>query len=185
MTKHTLLGVALVSLILLVGTSGGATIGYWRMESDTDGGGGYSVPEESAGNPLIGAAGFVNNVTLPADPVPLTGAANTRSLEGGANINGSIASFAALNTESITVEFWAQNSTVMLSVFSAAKLAILPLMFAPPSSDLVFAAPVSGTGSAGKVTLLTKPAAPISGLPADSSGTLYPPPPSVSDSIRQ
>ena len=106
---NVVVGSCLAAVLIAGGTARGATIGYWRMESDTDGGAGYSVPEESAGNPLVGPLGYVNSATLPADPVPLTGAANTRSLEGGANINGTIASFAALNTESITIEFWVQT----------------------------------------------------------------------------
>ena len=95
------------------------TVGYWRMEADDNAAGGYSIANEiSGGSALTGASGSVSSLTVPADPVPLTGVANTGALDGGVDVNGTISSYEALNSESITVEFWVKTSEGTAGLFT-------------------------------------------------------------------
>lgn len=86
-----------------------AVVGYWRAETDDNAGAGLSVANEIVGGtPLTaGAASIAGQV--PVSPLPQTGAVNAGSINGDANINASAAHYAALNTGSITVEFWART----------------------------------------------------------------------------
>lgn len=95
--------------------SASTIVGYWRMEQDTDGSAGYSIPNEVAGNPLNGSDGAVAP-PVPVNPVPQTGATNTNALGGrdaaGGNfqLNGTIPYYAALDVSSITVEFFVRTT---------------------------------------------------------------------------
>jgi len=94
-------------------SDGDPVVGYWRMEQDDDAGSGFSVPNEVAGgSPLVGSAGSVEalNGNGFADPIPQTGAANTSGLNGSPNINGTVAPYAELDTESITVEMYVRSN---------------------------------------------------------------------------
>ena len=86
------------------------TVGYWRFESDTDAGANtLSSPNEVTGN----AAGS-SSAAIIADPalpwVPGIGAVNAGSVDGLANLNGTVVSYASLDVASITVEFWAHST---------------------------------------------------------------------------
>jgi hypothetical protein len=92
-----------------VGTSRAAVVGYWRNETDTDASGGLSVPNEvGSGSPLVAAAASLAP-EVPVTTIPQTGLPNATSLNGDQVINGSIAAYPALNTGSVTVEFWART----------------------------------------------------------------------------
>jgi hypothetical protein len=116
MSYRGILGVLIVAAMSSVALAD-PIIGWWRMETDTDGGAGFSVPNAVSGSPLNGANGSVqplNNVggpqitffpNLPQPPSP----ANASGLNGNADINGSIAHYAALDAASITVELFART----------------------------------------------------------------------------
>ena len=100
----------------LAAPASAATIGYWRMEVDLDpSANGVRVANEIAGgSDLISNEAFIDLAANPNGTVPNTGAINLGSigsrLQGGANgINGTIASYSALDTASLTAEFWART----------------------------------------------------------------------------
>lgn len=97
-----------LALGLGVGPAQADTTGYWRAETDLNAGAGLEIPNEVAGNNLIASSAGIdtNPAHLPAGRIPRTGAPNTGTLDGGANINGSVAAYAALNSDSITVEVY-------------------------------------------------------------------------------
>src|SRR6185436_5624101 len=96
MKKALFLLQLLTFVLLLPLPAPAAIIGYWRMEADNDAGGGVNVANEVAGNALIVASGSISG-TVPANPVPQTGAANVGSLNGSTNIDGAVAYYAALD----------------------------------------------------------------------------------------
>jgi hypothetical protein len=102
-----------------------ATIGYWRMEADLDASAnGLRVANEIAGgSALLSASAFVDLVANPNGTVPATGSTNLGSLgstqQGGpAGINASAAWYAALDTASITLEFWARTGEAEATLIS-------------------------------------------------------------------
>jgi hypothetical protein len=108
-----LLGLWLASL---AAPASAATIGYWRMEVDLDASvNGVRVANEIAGgSDLLSTEAFIDLASNPNGTVPNTGAINLGSigsrLQGGANgINGTIASYSALDATSLTAEFWART----------------------------------------------------------------------------
>ncbi len=104
-----LIGLAVVGLCLGANAEA-AVIGHWRAETDDDAGAGLSIPNEiGAGTPLTAPSAAIHP-DVPYDPVPLTGAPNTGSIDGGADINGTIAHYAGLDAASITVEFFARTN---------------------------------------------------------------------------
>jgi len=124
------LGLGLL-LAALATPAGAATIGYWRMEADLDpSANGVRVANEtSGGTPLISNEAFIDLAANPNGTVPKTGATNLGSigsrLQGGTNgINASIASYSALDTASLTAEFWArtgESEATLLSRSSGAN----------------------------------------------------------------
>ncbi len=110
LTPRKLLLLASAALLTCATATQGSVVGLWRMETDTNAGGGYSVPNEVAGgNPLTGAAGSIDSA-VPLNPIPQTGLANAGSLNGTADINGSVAWYGALDASSITLEYWARTN---------------------------------------------------------------------------
>lgn len=103
----TAVGAFVLALVPAAGQA--AVVGYWRGDADNDGGAGLSVPNEiGSGTALTATAASV--VAEPAvTPVPQTLATNLGSLNGDANINATAAFYAALDTQSITAEFWARS----------------------------------------------------------------------------
>jgi hypothetical protein len=121
--RRTVSIAALVLVGLTLGTIGSANaaiVGYWRMEVDNDAGTGVSVPNEVAGgSPFItGAATGQLSATSPSATVPQTGAANLSSIDSNGDLLGSIASYTALNTNSITIEFWARTGETTATIFN-------------------------------------------------------------------
>jgi hypothetical protein len=115
--KKALFFLQLLTVVLLLPLpSPAAIIGYWRMEADADAGAGVNVANEVAGNALVVAAGSISG-TVPANPVPQTGAANVGSLNGSTDINGTVAAYAALNVSSFTFELFerSQEATATLA----------------------------------------------------------------------
>ena len=101
--------VVLAALAVAGPRAGAQTVGYWRFETDLDGGANVlSTPNETAGGLLGSASAAV--IADPAVPyVPGIGASNAGAVDGLANINGTVPAYAALNVGSITVEFWARS----------------------------------------------------------------------------
>lgn len=107
--QSLLLGTAVI--VLAATTARASVIGYWRMEADDDATTGYSIANEIAGgNALTGGNGSVDSGSVPADPIPQTQAANLGSLNGSPDLNGTISRYAALDADSISVEFWARTN---------------------------------------------------------------------------
>ena len=105
--------ILVIALLLLapgVSPTLGSVIGYWRAETDTDPGSGISVPNEIAGgNPLTTSSANLY-ATVPVNPIPLTGQANHYSIEpNSGSIQGIINPYGALDTASVTVEFYART----------------------------------------------------------------------------
>ena len=107
----TILVVALVILATDSGPALGSVVGYWRMETDTDTGAAVSVPNEIVGgNPLTTSVAQLYGA-VPVDPVPLTGQANSYSINPNSqSIEGIVNPYAALDADSITVEFYARTT---------------------------------------------------------------------------
>ena len=99
---------ALATLALCLPAQAGI-IGYWRAETDNDAGGGLSIPNEVAGSPLT-APNASLSALVPVNPIPFTLEPNLFSINGNADINGTIAYYAALDTASITIEFWTRTN---------------------------------------------------------------------------
>ena len=100
----------------LAAPASAATIGYWRMEADlAASANGVRVANEVAGgSDLISNEAFIDLAANPNGTVPNTGSINLGSigsrLQSGTNgINGTIASYSALDTASLTAEFWART----------------------------------------------------------------------------
>jgi concanavalin A-like lectin/glucanase superfamily protein len=111
--RELLLGLCLASL---AAPASAATIGYWRMEADLDpSANGVRVANEVAGgSDLLSNEAFIDFAANPNGTVPNTGSINLGSigsrLQGGGNgINGTIASYSALDATSLTAEFWART----------------------------------------------------------------------------
>jgi hypothetical protein len=111
--RALLLGLLAAGLAL---PAGAATVGYWRMEADLDPSAtGVRVANEIAGgSDLLSTEAFIDFAANPNGTVPNTGSINLGSigsrLQGGANgINGTIASYSALDAASLTAEFWART----------------------------------------------------------------------------
>ena len=110
---------AISAVLLLTSTIHSETVGFWRMEQDDDTGGGYSITNEAGYAPLTGSSGGVD--TGKPDSVMTNllenSLSNTGSLAGetdtGVNIDGTVASYTNLNSESITVEFFARTDEGM------------------------------------------------------------------------
>ncbi|QNN21502.1 PEP-CTERM sorting domain-containing protein [Planctomycetales bacterium ZRK34] len=102
---------AALLLALAVAPAGADTSGYWRGESDANGGPGLEILNEVAGNSLTAPSATIdtNPANLPVGRIPRTGAVNTGSIDGDANINGVISEYAALNSDSITVEVFSRT----------------------------------------------------------------------------
>ena len=88
-------------------------IGYWRMEQDDDATGGVSVTNSAGFNkPLVCAAGSLDSGS--SDSVMTNRLANAvtnnASLAGGVNIYGNVSSYTNLNSDSITIEFFARSA---------------------------------------------------------------------------
>ena len=93
------------------------TVGYWRMEVDTDATAAASIPNEIAsGTPLISTAGLLD-AAVPVSPVPQTGAQNSFGLDALGDINGTAASYPALNVGSLTVEGWFRTNEGTATLF--------------------------------------------------------------------
>ena len=107
-TQTTTLASLCMALGLVVAPVSADTTGYWRGEVDLDTGSGLEVPNEVAGNNLItSSAGIDTDVAhLPVTRISRTGQANTGTIDGNVNINGTIAEYVALNSDSITVEIY-------------------------------------------------------------------------------
>ena len=105
----------LASLCLMLGMivapAAADTTGYWRGESDANGGAGLEILNEVAGNSLTAPSASIdtNPANLPVGRIPRTGAVNTGSIDGDANISGTISEYAALNSDSITVEVFSRT----------------------------------------------------------------------------
>lgn len=89
--------------------------GWWRMEQDNDAGSGYSIANEVAGSALVGDNGSVETLSgggISLSPINDDSSfiANNQGLNGSPNINGTIAQYAALDSSSITVEFFARSN---------------------------------------------------------------------------
>ncbi len=107
---RTALLVLIVVTLASATTVDAAVVGEWRMETDTNADTGFSVPNEVAGgNALTGVAGSIDSA-VPVNPIPQTAAVNTGSLNGGPDINGNVAWYGALDSNSITVEYWARSN---------------------------------------------------------------------------
>ena len=124
MTKQLLFGLAVVSAVLVGQAARGATIGYWRMEADGPAGG-FDIVNEIAGGTAMTSTNAQLDTDVPITPIPQTGAANTRSVYrvagGGSNgINGRIAHYAALDSDSITIEFWCRTTEGEAAPFARA-----------------------------------------------------------------
>jgi len=122
-------GVALIlAATSFASTVASATvIGYWRMETDTNADAyAFSIPNEVAGGSSLTGANSQLSTAVPVAVIPLTGQANTRSLDPIASlsapsgINGTIAHYAALDTASITIEMWARTNEATASLFTRA-----------------------------------------------------------------
>lgn len=107
------------------GPASAATIGYWRMETDLDASAnGLRIANELAGGTdLLSTSAFVDLAANPNGTVPSTGSTNLGSLGstqqgGAAGINASAAWYAALDTASITLEFWARTGEAQATLFS-------------------------------------------------------------------
>ncbi|MEM7410053.1 MAG: LamG domain-containing protein [Myxococcota bacterium] len=112
-TSHLLC--AFVAALCLGSSAQAVTLGYWRMETDLEPSAeGLRVPNEVlGGNDLLSSSAFVDS-NLPTTSVPQTGTPNNGSLGGtrqggSAGINGSVVAYAALNSPSLTVEFWGRT----------------------------------------------------------------------------
>jgi hypothetical protein len=121
----TLLAALAGAALAAVQPASAATIGYWRMEADlAPSANGLMVANEMAGgSPLLSASAFVDLVANPNGTVPSTGSTNLGSLGstqqgGAAGINASAAWYAALDTASITLEFWARTGEATATLFS-------------------------------------------------------------------
>ena len=105
----------LASLCLMLGMivapAAADTTGYWRGESDANGGAGLEILNEVTGNSLTAPSASIdtNPANLPVGRIPRTGAVNTGSIDGDANISGTISEYAALNSDSITVEVFSRT----------------------------------------------------------------------------
>jgi concanavalin A-like lectin/glucanase superfamily protein/PEP-CTERM motif-containing protein len=102
-----------------------ATIAYWRMEADLNpSANGLQVANEIAGgSALLSASAFVDLIANPNGTVPATGSTNLGSLGstqqgGAAGINASAAWYAALDTASLTLEFWARTGEAQATLIS-------------------------------------------------------------------
>jgi len=105
--KRLLIG--LVCGLVLAATAHAGVIGYWRAEVDNDAGGGLSIPNEVAGTPLT-APNATIAPDVPLTPIPWTGAINVGSINGNANIDGTVAYYAALDAASVTIEYFARTN---------------------------------------------------------------------------
>lgn len=121
--------ILVLMLFLCCGSADGAIVGYWRLNTDSDvSANGLNSPNEVIGSPLISASASISPVVFGAT-IPQTGEANTGSLNGNASINGSIAAYAALDSSSITVEFWArtqESGGTLISRTTGQTFATLP-----------------------------------------------------------
>lgn len=105
---------ALLSLGLapaLIQPASAATTGYWRGEVDTDAGSGLNTPNDVAGNAFTATAATIDTdpADLPFSRVPRTGAFDTGTINGSANINGTVTAYAALDSGSFTFETMART----------------------------------------------------------------------------
>ena len=150
----------LLLLALVVGSSAQAvTLGYWRMETDLEPSAeGLRVPNEVVGgNDLVSNTAFVDT-NLPTTSVPVTGSPNGGSLggtrQGGqAGINATVAAYAALNSPSLTVEFWARTVENDADLFQRSTGNNGLRIFSPSSLDVVFWVE-DGTGGAVQLEML-------------------------------
>jgi hypothetical protein len=102
--------VALFCPVLTLSAARAQTVGYWRMETDNDASpNGLQVPNETSGGSALTSSSAAVAAPVPVHPIPQTGAGNTFALDGLANINAMVAPYGALNTGSITIEFFARS----------------------------------------------------------------------------
>ncbi len=107
--RHLAIGAAMMCLATGAATQA-ATSGYWRAEADLNAGGGLTVANEVAGgNTLTSSGASVDTANVPVAFIPNTGAANLGSFNGSPNLNASVTAYPALDSGSITVEFWART----------------------------------------------------------------------------
>jgi MYXO-CTERM domain-containing protein len=106
----------IAACVLAPACAGAATIGYWRMEADLDpSADGLEVANEvSGGTSMLSSEAFVDTLANPNGTVPYTGSLNLGSVggtqQGGGNgINATAAWYAALDTSSVTIEYWART----------------------------------------------------------------------------
>jgi len=101
---------SLISLVTINSTAVGDVIGYWRAEVDNDPGSTLNTPNEVAGgNPLVTSSASLY-AAVPVNPIPLTGQPNTYSIEpNSGSIEGIINPYSGLDSDSITVEFFART----------------------------------------------------------------------------
>lgn len=158
-TRSMILVALLVSTAWLAVSANEAratTVGYWRMEVDTDADpDSLSVPNELAfGTPLVSSEAVLDGANLPAGIVPLSMAPNNFSLaasqQGGSNgINASAAWYAELALTSLTIEFWArtqENVATPLRWTTGGSDGIV--LTDPNSLDLTFHVDIGGTSTA-------------------------------------
>src|SRR5262245_3318428 len=138
-----------------------ATIGYWRMEADLDpSANGVRVANEVAGgSDLISNEAFIDFAANPNGTVPNTGATNLGSigsrLQGGTNgINATVASYSALDTASLTAEFWARTGEAQATLLQRSSGANGFTIDNPNSLTITYYVS-NGAGGAVAVTLNT------------------------------
>jgi hypothetical protein len=139
--------------------AGAAPIAYWRMETDLDpSANGLRIANGIAGgSDLVSATAFVDLAANPNGTVPATGSTNLGSLGstqqgGAAGINASAAWYAALDTASITLEFWARTGEAVATIFSRTSGANGIVIQNPNALSITYYVS-NGAGGATAVTL--------------------------------
>lgn len=149
-------GLALLLAVSLAGQAAAGTVGYWRMEIDSDASAaGLSVPNEMAfGSPLVSSEAQLDASNLPTSVVPITFQSNQFSvssyLQGGANgINASAVWYPELAVTSLTVEYWARTQESVATPFSWTTGGLDGIVITDPNSlDVTWHVDVAGTPTA-------------------------------------
>lgn len=117
------LAASMTALIFLAGAAWADTVGYWRMETDNSTGTGVSVPDEMGNSPLTISSGDLDSGQSDSVMTNLlaNGLSNTASLNGSAEINATVASYTALNTTNITIEFFARTAEGLAGFFTRSE----------------------------------------------------------------
>jgi MYXO-CTERM domain-containing protein len=139
--------------------AGAATIGYWRMEADLDpSANGLEVANAVAGTNLFSTEAFIDNVANPNGTVPYTGNPNSGSVggtfQGGTNgINATAAWYTALDTPSVTIEYWARTVENTATLFSRTTGGADGIIITDPNALNITYHVSDGAGGSTAVTL--------------------------------